>query len=238
MGTFKSIMNRWRTGDFFRQLATVVIGIMITFGGSALIQRGAQRREARKILTMVRDELNTNMEGLREYRDYFQSEIDGCRALAPWIVKGVAEEIPLDTLERYRSVLVSVSYFIATDNSFETLKSSPVIGAVADSELVNAVFEIYEMLEAGAAYTERFFKPKWDGAFTLLQNLDVATMNGFFTPEGLREAFARIATHDSGKELRYHIVSLANGNNNYQVDLANEYIARIERVVQMIEKEL
>jgi hypothetical protein len=238
MGRFRQFMSSWKAGDFFRQLATVVIGIVITFGGSALIQRAADRKEAKHLLGMVRDELNINIGRIQSYRDYFERDIAGFQALRPYLVGDDPGAIPVDTLEKYRRTIVASSAYGAITNAFETLKSSPVIGSVGNNELMSELFSTYNVMDYAESLTGAFTERKREGIIKVNDTLDPRTMDVFFTPEGFRKVFVHIATSEAGSQMRNYIISVANGNNNYQVDIADQFIAQIKEVIQNIEKEI
>lgn len=235
--SFKQWLSGWKADDFFRQLATVVIGIVITFGGSGLIQKSAQKREARAILEMVRVELDQNIEGVENYCRAFELDIAGCRALAPWIVSGRPEQIPLDTLAAYRSVLVMHASYTPVTNSFETLKGSQITKSLGNNELMNALYDIYSDLD-NADNADFLMRDKFEGMKRLFASLDAQTLNDFYTPEGLRDYFVRLATRPEGGEMRFYIITVANGNNHGNLKIAEVLIAKIRGVQQMIDKEV
>ncbi len=231
-------MANWKASDFLRQLATVVIGIIITFGGSGLIQRNVQKKESRLILTMVREELKINIEAIRAYRDNFVRDIEGFRVVKPWIVAGIPENIPTDTLESYRDVFATWDVFIATTSSFETMKASSAIRTIDNKELLSALFGVYEQMDRGQNLTESFISTKTNGFQKIHDSMDAQMVNDFYTPKGLSDFFVHMATSATGSQMRNYIISVANGNNNFQIGLADELIAWIEGVIQMIDREL
>ena len=49
----KTIVKGWRLGDFVRQVAVVVIGVVITFMGSDLITQNSERKDIRSTLSLI-----------------------------------------------------------------------------------------------------------------------------------------------------------------------------------------
>ncbi len=184
---------------------------------------------------MVRTELDRNIYGLKGFRDYFEADIAGCRALAPYIVYDMPEKISLDTLDRYRDALVMIIPFQVVTNSFETLKTSPVVKSISSSELMNALYNIYDSMHNAQETINGFLETK-DGK--IMESMDPKILAEFFTPQGLYDAFVFMARSPEGGPLRKYIVTVAMGNNNYLVPVAEELMLRIWNVQQMIDKEL
>ena len=69
----KRMSTEYRFGDFFRNFIAVVLGIVITFAGSDLIEERKIRNEVKDALSLVKDE-NITQQG--DYR-----RIDGTGAV-------------------------------------------------------------------------------------------------------------------------------------------------------------
>ncbi len=91
---------------FLIDLATVVIGIALTFGGSELMQQRTQRKEAARVLAMVREELQENLAEIGIQKDWLEDEQAGTTALGPYI--NAPESIPADTLRKHIHVLETI----------------------------------------------------------------------------------------------------------------------------------
>jgi hypothetical protein len=72
---------KWGTVGYLRQLSTVVIGILITFGGSELIQKRAERKRNYFVLATVRDDLQSNLARLDTLRGRLTYEHEGAIVL-------------------------------------------------------------------------------------------------------------------------------------------------------------
>ncbi len=145
MSGFGRFMSSWKAGDFFRQLATVVIGIVITFGGSSLIQRGAQKREARHLLEMVKIELEQNAGQARARKEWFEYLKNGARALRLYIDNPNA--VPIDTLRKYINIQGSPLH-PGTTNALEVLRSSDAIRSIKDQSFLVDLFGVYDLMVA------------------------------------------------------------------------------------------
>lgn len=58
--------TEYRFGDFFRNFIAVVLGIVITFVGSDLIEERKIRNEVKDALSLVKDEILLNRETIEE----------------------------------------------------------------------------------------------------------------------------------------------------------------------------
>jgi len=149
MGVSRLFETNWKPGDFFIQLATVIIGIIVTFGGSALIQRGGQKKEARLLLEMVREELKGNIDVSDRYREWCEWQYYGAKAFLPYLNK--PQEVPIDTLNKYYNFLGNVEFATPFTNAFEIMKASPAIHRI-DNSLMLDITDTYEMMDDNATY--------------------------------------------------------------------------------------
>ena len=62
----KRMSTEYRFGDFFRNFIAVVLGIVITFAGSDLIEERKIRNEVKDALSLVKDEILLNRETIEE----------------------------------------------------------------------------------------------------------------------------------------------------------------------------
>lgn len=58
--------TEYRFGDFFRNFIAVVLGIVITFAGSDLIEERKIRNEVKDALSLAKDEILLNRETIEE----------------------------------------------------------------------------------------------------------------------------------------------------------------------------
>ncbi len=134
------------TGDFFRQLATVVIGIVITFGGSALIQKCSERKVTEHMLSMVRNELSFNIAVVKHQKRILETDQAGARAIMPYIRE--PQLVPVDTLTKYGSDLISIRLASFRTTSFEILKNSSQMQTLNNKELLSDIFSAYYSTDA------------------------------------------------------------------------------------------
>ncbi len=199
-------MSSWKAGDFFRQLATVVVGIIITFGGSSLIQRNAQKREARHLLEMVKMELEHNTRQARGQKEWFEYEKSGAKAFRPYIDNPSA--IPADTLERYVDIQSS-KVFPGSTNAFEILRSSDAIRSIKDKSFLLNLFQVYDMMMALGTNARTYTDTKiatWHKYYDSVERDMVETV---FEPRDLVRLFAHVT---ASPYIARYVVETANIN--------------------------
>jgi hypothetical protein len=154
----KKRWTNWAPGDFWLQLATVIIGIAVTFGGSELIHNRAERKRNHVGLVTVRDELQDNLDRLRFLRDRLDYEHRGAIVLRPYI--DAPETIPADTLDKYLSVIAGVRTFGPDDNAFEMMKTSSQILTIGNMPIVRDLFIAYGLMIKFNERLEMYNSPK------------------------------------------------------------------------------
>ncbi len=68
------LFQKKRILDYLSQLSTVVIGILITFAGSGLIERCSRQKELNEVMYAVRNELIINKELLNTSLQFLEQE--------------------------------------------------------------------------------------------------------------------------------------------------------------------
>lgn len=74
-----SPLFNWTWRDYALQLSVVIIGIVVTFAGSGLIERWRVAREVRATMLLVHAELETNRADFMQVWDYQQWEMRACK---------------------------------------------------------------------------------------------------------------------------------------------------------------
>ena len=134
--------------SFFSNMLAVILGIVITFTVQGMIDRAGDRREVRKALELVRTELVSNREDIRDLREYLAQE----RVSAQYL-EDHAEY--LEKLERMDSATVdSVTFhqsFVYADvsvalphDALELLKMSSLFQKIGDNALSMKIIRAYD----------------------------------------------------------------------------------------------
>jgi hypothetical protein len=225
---------KWGTVGYLRQLSTVVIGILITFGGSALIKMGADRKEAGEVLTMVRVELEKNLARATAQRDRLVHEMDGARAMKPFIHS--PEAIPGDSLTKYLDVITDTQTADYLTNSFEMLKTSH-LRSVRNRELLRDLYTVYENAQHFEAGVRAYNSLKVRGLGDYFAQLDSDLFDALLTIDP-RARHAIFADMMRSPVMRNYIVSAADENYKNLIPDADRLIAEISSAIGMIDREV
>lgn len=225
--------NKRRIVDYLIQLSVVVIGILITFQGSAWIERFTERKDRNYILSMVRDELVKNRDKLIMQKDVLTHEEAGSAAIKPYL--NDPKLIPRDSLSKYSWVLTRIKTYGFTSNSFDVLKSSSQIQTIRNKELLRRLFEIYEDIETAHNGVINFYSQKQNGMSGYLEELDSDTYDAAFTSEDPSEFIIHIL---GNRSIRNYIIATANGNNHYLIPEIERLEDEIAATVAILDNEV
>ena len=132
----------WR--EYALQLSVVIIGIVVTFAGSGLIERWRVAREVRATMLLVHAELETNRADFMQVWDYQQWEMRACKFLTD--NRRDLKRIPSDTLASFDPVYGRIHFFHPRRDAFEVLKNSGLMSSVPDKDFLLAVTQGYAVL--------------------------------------------------------------------------------------------
>lgn len=135
---------KWTWRDYALQLSVVVIGIVVTFAGSGLIERWRTAREVRATMLLVHAELENNRLDFKEVWDYQQWEMRACRVLTD--NRRDLKRIPRDTLASFNPVYGRIHFFHPRRDAFDVLKNSGLMSSVRDKDFLLTVTQGYAAL--------------------------------------------------------------------------------------------
>lgn len=184
MATKKKFSMKWTWREFALQLSVVVIGIVVTFAGSGLIERWRVAREVRATMLLVYAELENNRADFKEVRDFQQWETRACAILTD--NRRDLKRIPRDTLASFNPVYGRIHFFHPRRDAFEVLKNSGLMASVRDKDFLLTVTQAY----AALADLEENFSMYYKLKLTAQNDMSKA-----FTPEQ-RERFYSADMYD------------------------------------------
>ncbi len=140
----KNTVRGWRIGDFIRQLAIVVLGIVITFWGSDAISDYKKKKEVRSVMLLVKEELIQNRELFNDLVEQWRKE----RHISLMLTDNgfQYQNIPIDTLEKYKSVITDIRNYSLSTDALDVLKGSGLLQSVPDKNLVLQLNKTYMTL--------------------------------------------------------------------------------------------
>ena len=106
--------------NFFSNLVSVVLGIVITFSVQGMIDRAQGRKDVRSGLELVRTELTANLEDIRTMCSYLEDE----RASARYLLSNRMrlERCPADSVDYCSGVLFADEFCEAPKSTLEALR--------------------------------------------------------------------------------------------------------------------
>ena len=72
MGKF---LDKFRPGDYLRELSVVILGVAVTFAGSAMITNHTVRKNIKENMRLIKIELEKNVMKLHEAMDYIAADV-------------------------------------------------------------------------------------------------------------------------------------------------------------------
>ncbi len=135
---------RWTWREYALQLSVVIVGIVVTFVGSDLISRWSRQRQVKTVMQLVVSELERNREQLCEVCTSLYYDQQGMLMLQEYDLD--VEAVPLDSLDHYRYLLSRLHTYRPQQDALEVLKSSDVISAVGDKQLLVDILGCYNRL--------------------------------------------------------------------------------------------
>jgi hypothetical protein len=218
-------------------VVSVIIGIIVTFGGSAMIQRCTEHKEATKVLSMVRDELEKNLDFVATKRRILIHEKAGAVAMKPYM--HTPKSMPSDSLDKYLDILSRSKYFVLLTNSFEVLKSSQQIKNINDKELLRDLFTTYADMAHFQNNIASYNSLKDSGVDEYYSYLDSDTYDTLLREvDRVDELYIVFGDMVAGSPmLRKFIVSTASGGGDYLVPRADSLMAEMEYVIGLIDKD-
>lgn len=156
----KTTIKSWRMGDYIRQTSIVVIGVLITFGGSGLITRCSEQKDIKATMLLIKDELANNRESFDKIVVRFSED----EHLSALLVKHNmnCRAIPEDSLKQFRFSIGQIGGFYYTRNALDILKNSMLMQKISDKELLLSLIDAYEALERYKMSIKLYYDMKED----------------------------------------------------------------------------
>ena len=223
MAKKKKFFPAWSWHEYVLQLSVVIVGIVVTFAGSGLIERLRQARDVRAAMMLVHSELETNRMKIHEVWDWIQREADAYRILAE--NRRDLKAIPQDTMASFVPVFGRLLSFHPRQDAFEVLKNSGLMASVRDKDFLLAVTQGYATLAELEENVGLYFKLKaeaqgdmskafnnaqremyysgemygmWNCILSVPSSCDFILSAPYFFPEGYTEGLLR----DVGRAVR------------------------------------
>lgn len=131
--------------NFFSNLLSVILGIVITFTIQGMIDRASDRKDVRSALELVRAELVSNMEDVSVMKGYLNQE----RESAQYFIDHLSDldRCPEDSINFHSSVIFGNASLSTSHDALELLKMSSLFQKSGDKMLSMKIIRAYDSCE-------------------------------------------------------------------------------------------
>jgi predicted membrane chloride channel (bestrophin family) len=126
---------------FCINLLGVILGILLTFGVNSLYQKREEKKMIREMLTLVRNELQTNKEHFKHQERIIRKDALVYRKILE--AKNKWETIDEDTLSAYYLQTMYLEFSQLTTSAWEIFRNSEIIRKMEDKELIIRLTDCY-----------------------------------------------------------------------------------------------
>lgn len=167
---------RWTWREYALQLSVVILGVVVTFVGSGVVERWRQARNVRTVMQLVVEELKANRSNLEHVCEKLRYDRQGMLMFQHYDMD--VDRIPADSLLKYNYIIGAVRDFSPRSDALEVLKASGAIVSVGDKQLLLEVLACYTSLEEFAKNVGFYNKQKIGAMNHLFANQTDFSMNG------------------------------------------------------------
>ncbi len=164
------LFQKKRILDYLSQLSTVVIGILITFAGSGLIERCSRQKELNEVMYAVRNELIINKELLNTSLQFLEQEYTFYKQLDA--VRHDIRQLSEDTLRKYHLVPFLSYNRVARKNAMEALKTSGLVQDIKDKDFLVKLLGIYTSYEDFQLIRSEYYHDREQNILPLILSAD------------------------------------------------------------------
>ena len=126
---------------FLLNLLGIVLGISLTFGVSSLYQNREEKNRVKEMLTLVRNELQTNKIWFKQQESIMRKDSDVYKKILE--AKGNWAAIPKDTLEAYRNQTMYLEFNQLTASAWQIFQNAETTQKMKDKELLIRLVDCY-----------------------------------------------------------------------------------------------
>lgn len=215
---------------FFMGFISVVLGIILTFGGEALISKHNEREDVKKVLMLVRDELNTNIETMNEIDKTLKLEKKAALYLMQYYDN--FEACDKDSMKLYCNLPLSSVVVNTSKEALELLKTSALFQKIEDKDLALDIIKAYNKMMTEKESIEYYNSKKERLIDASLQERAKAVFaSGNFTAAEMWDA---LTSTDEGREFLYEIkISITFGFEHEEtMEVLQSVVDKIEKYVE------
>lgn len=150
--------GHWTWRDYALQFSVVFLGVLVTFLGSGIVERWRTQRTVRTVMQLVYEELKTNRVKIGRICGDLEYERRGMVLMQEYGMD--YKRVPVDSLDKYQFILAQMPSFTPQSDALEMLRSSGVMIAVDDKQLLFEVLGCYTRINNFAAAVDSYNNQK------------------------------------------------------------------------------
>ncbi|WP_455669769.1 hypothetical protein [Phocaeicola sp.] len=143
--TLKNFAAEWKLGDFIRNFIAVVLGIVITFIGSDMIEEHNTNNEVKRALVLVKNELQANRQDVEVAQNWIILQNTAARFIMRH--KKDLSQAPADSLQKYINIPFQWCSVHFTNDALELLKSSSLFQKINNEQLALSLIQVYGSID-------------------------------------------------------------------------------------------
>ena len=228
---------------FITNFFGVVLGIILTFGVTALWQRRKEKITTKEMLILVRNELVQNKAVLEYHEQIIKKQGDVYKTILE--NKNDLTSIPTDTLKEYQTQISSIYLANLTTSAWQIFQNSDMIQKMTNRELIIRLANCYNAMEVWMdslnkdywAVLRKMMALELDDSYILfdsiVKNNEYLTFISTYSDEGVWIAFSQI---DAMIE---YTIKILDKHGDYQYDMEekdNEFAAFISEKTSKLNK--
>lgn len=193
----KRTIDNQQIVNYIRQLSVVVLGIIITFVGSDIINSYVKQQEVKAVMLLIKEEMKGNQHKLMNIKE----NVTALDRLGKVLRQANFEydAMPKDTLAKYWRSLNTFRSFNYGSNSMEVLKNSSLMQYVSDKTFLMSLMESYESINGLQGTIAMFYERKtkfWD---SLIESASEEQMK-VLTTQNIDSNYAVIFSFEEAKK--------------------------------------
>lgn len=130
--------------DYMTEMSILVISLAATFYGENLIQSYQEAQDDDQIMTVVVNELESNIKEVSNMLEYYRSHKTFAQALKQNLIQH--ETVVADTMQRYENFHRLLYFWILKKNALDMMKESGTMQRMENRDLLEQVIDTYEWI--------------------------------------------------------------------------------------------
>lgn len=218
---------RWTWREYVLQLSVVILGVVVTFIGSGLVERWRQARDVRVTMTLIHSELEKNRAAMLETLDWLGRETHAYRTVTE--NRFDLHRIPRDTIDSYFNLQGRILFFHPRNDAFEVLKNSGLMTSVNDKNFLLAVSQGYAALREMEENIDIYYEMKKQALDEMSKGFSDADREKYYFGD-------QYALWEAALTSRSFSDFVISAPNSFQPEYIDRLVGDVDRSIRAIEE--